>query len=260
MLQWILALPLLAPVDDDESGPDPEAVAAAVERLEKVFAAESVDEVASGIQSTRLVPAEEVVDLLVDRGLRHRERPVQRASIDVLGRLEHESALEALHRYLKRERKRLEDRGGLELLPPLLQAIARHGEESSIPVLVDRMFHAANRDVVRARILGLAMIRSPDSVAELIAIMRKSERRKVQPYMGDIRIALAVLTGQDLGTDQDRWNAWWNENRRTFRVPEQRPRLPEQIERRWRGYWGLPRVYDRQQRRERRGDDGDGRP
>ena len=114
------------------------------------------------------------------------------------------------------------------------------------------------REVVRARILGLAQIRTPASVEELFSIMRKTDRRRVQPHMGDFQLALVVLTGVDHGTDLDRWIGWWNESKKTLQVAEKPSPMPEELQNRWNRYWGLPRVYDRQKRRDQRGGDGGG--
>ena len=139
---------------------------------------------------------------------------------------------------------------------PLLKAIALHEDESSIEVLVDdALSKTIEREVVQARVLGLARIRTNESLEELFDIMRKVDRRKVQQRMKDIRLALVVLTHVDQGNDQDRWTAWWNDNKKTFEVPKVEPKLPRELGSRWSNYWGEQRQYDRQKRRGDRGDD-----
>ena len=254
----VLALPA-APfgMDDDEPGPSKEKVRAAVERLEEAFDAEKPDETVSGIQNAMTVAAPEVVAVLEKRGLAHEQLDVVRASIEALGLLDHEDALEVLTKFHKKERKELGERERQELNVPLLQAIARHGDEDSIPLLVEDMFRSPQKAIVQARILGLAQIRSRESVVELMSVMRKIDRKKIQGQMNNFRLAFIVLTGVDHGTSQDRWTAWWNDNKKTFTVAEAAPRMPEDLQNRWNRYWGLQRQYDRQKRRGDRGDDDD---
>ena len=253
--------PSLSPgaAQDDPPAPRPERVRAAVEALERAFDAETTAQVASGIQAAADVAAPEIVALLADRGLEDERQAVARASLEALGRLRCDEALEELHAYLKREKKALHKREKQALFPALLQAIARHGAEESIPLLVDDLFRTPGKEIVRARVLGLGNIRARGSVEELMGFMRKVDRRKVQPHMTEFRLALMILTGVDHGTDQDRWVAWWNEHKKTFAVPEKAPLLPEALQNRWNRYWGLPREYARQKRRtERGGGDGGG--
>ena len=56
--------------------------------------------------------------------------------------------------------------------------------------------------------------------------------------MPSARLALAVLTGVDKGTSKDAWQAWWKENKRSFRVAEQRPPLSKKLKAQWEAYWG----------------------
>ena len=266
MLSLTLALPLLfaAPQDDagKDAGPSKEAVAAAVERLAAAFDKEKPEEVAAALQAAAPVPHADVVALLEKRGLSHPHPDVLRATFEALGNLPGEAALEALHGHAKRNRKAL--RKNPELYVPLLQAIARHADPSSIDVLTRDLFGVPSREVIRARVLGLGRIRSARSVEELIGLMKKAGRNRVQPYMEDFRLALVILTHVDKGTSQDAWLAWWNASKKGYELPEGTPKLPERMQTRWDRYWGEPRRYQRQKRRGERGndpeDDGDAAP
>jgi HEAT repeats len=255
-LTLALALPLLLPfqrADEPQKGPTPEQVKASVARLEAALEKEEPEQIAAALQAAAPVPHPDVVKLLAKRGLGHGSREVQRAAIESLGRLEHSDALASLHKHAKRKRKQLRD--DLELYVPLLQAIARHGDESSISVLTKDLFINTDRTVIRARVLGLARIRSKKAVEAILDLMKKAGRNKVQPFMNDFQLALAVLTHVDQGTSQDLWLKWWNANKKTFEVQERAPKLPEAMQTRWDRYWGERPKYERQKRRGRRGND-----
>lgn len=253
------ARPEIAQEDDEakkKPAPTPEEIERSLAALKEAFEQETPDQIAGAIQTWKAVPAEAIVEELVDVGLAHEAQPVVLATIEALGYLEHEAALEALHKYLKRNAKRMRDREDAPKLAPTLLAIGRHGNEESIDLLIDDIFLEPKREVVRARLMGLANIRVKRSVEELCDLMRKIDRRKVQPYANDFRLALVVLTGVDRGTDLDRWVQWWNDNKKTYEVLEKAPQMPEELQTRWDRYWGLQRQYQRQKRRGERGDDG----
>ena len=259
MLHAALALALtLAPLQDPpRERAEPETSLAV---LAQAFAAESPAEIAALLQAAEPVAHPEVAVYLAEHGLRHDAQPVVLATIELLGTLQHPRALAELEEYYRRERKALRDRASQPLVAPLLRAIARHGDEGSIPLLAEDVFAVTEREVVRARILGLAHIRSVRSVEELFGLLRKVDRKRAQPHMGEFRLALMVLTGVDRGTDQDAWIAWWNDNKKSLRVPEAPPRLPAELQKAWNKHWGLRREYERQERRGERGGGDDGAP
>lgn len=245
-----------APDDEVAKPPSKEEIARSLAALKEAYAQETTDLVVGALQTWEGVPAAEIVAELVDVGLDHDEQPVVIGTIEALGHLQHPDALEALHKFLKRNAKRLRGREGAPEFAPLLMAIGRHANEASIEPLVDDIFLEPTREVVRARLMSLGNIRSPRSVEALCDLMRKVDRRKVQPYANDLRLALVVLTGVDRGTDLDRWVQWWNENKKSLEVLEKPPQMPEELQTRWDRYWGKPRQYQRQKRRGERGDDG----
>ncbi|MDA1266124.1 MAG: hypothetical protein O2816_13670 [Planctomycetota bacterium] len=263
MLSIPLALALVFPIAQDEDKPVPpskEVVKAAIERIEEAFAKETPDEIAASIQQLELLPHEDVIDALVDAGLTHKERDVVGASIQVLGMVKHDDALDALHGYYKKHKKNFKrdyEQGAL-----LLRSIALHENPDSIELLDDDVFEVKSTDLARARIYGLGRIRTNASLETLMGLLKKTDRRKVKNRMNDLRLALIILTHQDHGADQDAWVAWWNDNKKTFAVPGEMPRLTEELANRWGRYWGEPRQYERQKRRGERGDDpekdGDG--
>jgi len=257
MLHAALALALaLGPLQEPPAERPEPATSLAV--LAQAFAAESPAEVAAGLQAAEPAAHSEVAAYLAQHGLRHDAQPVVLATIELLGALQHPRALAELEDFYRRERKALRARAELPLLAPLLRAIARHGDERSIPLLAEDVLGVTEREVVRARVLGLGHIRSSRSVEELFGMLRKVDRKRVQPYMGEFRLALVVLTGVDRGTDYDAWIAWWNDSKKSLVVPRDPPRLPAELSRAWSKHWGLRREYERQERRGERGKD-DGR-
>ena len=248
-----LSLPPLQDPDQEKPGPTKEQVEAALEQLDTAFSKKEATEVYTALQSVQLVTHPDVIEVFVDTGLRHKHADVRRASIEALGSLRHEHALVGLHKHYKRKKKTLTK--DAEQFIPLLKAIALHEDESSVQILTDDIFSVRSPEVVKARILGLGKIRSQDSVEEIFDLMKKVDRRKVQPRMQDIRLALIVLTHVDQGTSQDMWLGWWNDNKKTFKLPKESPKLPKELANRWGRYWGEQRQYERQKRRGERGDD-----
>lgn len=253
LLALTLALPLTVPQDEDPKGPSREEVEATVQKLEAAFGKKEVEEISTALQSVRLVTHPDVIEVFVDEGLAHRNGDIRRASIEALGSLRHAESLAALHKHYKRKKKALAKEP--QQLTVLLKAIALHGDLTSIDLLADDVFSSRSPEVIKARILSLGKIRSAESVKQIFDLMKKVDRRKVQPRMQDIRVALVVLTHVDQGTSQDRWLSWWNENKKAYELPAQTPKLPKDLANSWGRYWGYQRQYDRQKRRDDRGND-----
>lgn len=217
--------------------PSEERVQAACAALEGAFG-EKADP-ASALEAVRAsigVPSPRVVALLESKGLRTEDPALRAAVVDALGRIPLPEALKALGEALKRDKK------ALQKDPPgyaaLLRAIARHGDPASIGVLTDELFQSPDRTVVTARILGLAQIRTRESVDELMRLMRSSPHRKIEDYMPDFRLALARLTGADKGASQELWGSWYGEHKNDPGVSPEPPELAPELQRRWDLYWG----------------------
>ena len=60
---------------------------------------------------------------------------------------------------------------------------------------------------------------------------RQSRRRRE-------RLALAVLSGQDLGTSKLPWIDWWRDAKKAFKVAAQHPRIAPELWAAWEEYWG----------------------
>lgn len=196
----------------------------------------SVEDGVRALRAAAEVVDARVIEVIDTKGLRHVDPAVRDAAVEVLGRMDHPDALKALHDALKRDKKEL------QVAPPryanLLRAIARHGKESSIPDLVEDAFQSSDHQLVTARILGLAHIRSPKSVDELLQLLRSSHRSWEGSQMPDFRLALAVLTGADKGTDRQLWINWYGDHKAKIAVAPVAPDLPPDLRKRWNSYWG----------------------
>ena len=237
------------PVSIQVEEPDPEQVKRVVTVLEQAFGKGDAAARIEALNQAVDVPHADVV-AVAKRGLKDKDETVVGATIECLRFLKHEDALTALHKAEKSNRKITKDD---ELHARLFKAIGQHGRSESIEILANDLFGHRAYGVVRARILGLGNIRHPDSVEELINLMNKASRKYVNPYMGDFRLALAVLTGRDEGKAVESWMRWWNDHKKKLEVRPEPPKLPRELQQRWDNYWGIDR---RAERRTKRGDRG----
>jgi len=251
VIGFVVAVVLVGPVQERRA-PDPKAVERAVERVEEALEAGDADGAVAAIGE-----ASEVVDAAVvaaiARGMRSRDREVREAVVGALRWMDHPDALGVLHRTLERDRALRKD---AELAAAVVKAIGQHANASSIPFLAEGAFKTPEREAIRARILGLGRIRDVAAVEALMRMMKTTPQRDVDRHMEDFRLALLVLTGTDQGPTSRRWLEWWDDERDGFRVTEELPSLPREVERKWNQYWGLEHGYGRAPRREDRGDRG----
>jgi HEAT repeat protein len=232
-----LAGSLAAPLAQKEkpAPPDPKQVEAAVKELDAAFKDGKPADRVAAIRKNHAIADAKVVNTIV-KGLKDADLEVQLAAVDALGRNEHPEALDDLHRFYKAEVKRLKD--DTRLMPMVIQAIGRQGNEKSIEILSDDIFAQRTFPAVKARLWGLANIRSKKSVDAILEMMNKVGNQKLQDYMVPIRVALLRLTGTDNGSDPQAWMAWWRKNDKTFEIPKDAPKMPELAEKAWNDYWG----------------------
>lgn len=246
-----LALLTFCALPQETDTPSTDEVKATVEAVEKALSkGETADRIAA-LSEASSVP-DTAVAKAVSKALRDKDESVQKAALESLRFMDHPEALKALHDcYKKNTSLRKND----SLSGVLLKAIGQHGDSSSIKVLADSPFSTVNGAAIRARILGLGNIRDKRSVEELVGLMKKISRRKIEPFMGEFRLAMVRLTGQDEGKSVDLWMKWWNNNKRTFKVAEVAPKMPRRDQENWDDYWGNPRRRERSQKRGDRGGD-----
>jgi len=173
----LLAAPLLLATSlpiEDEAVPDPRVVEQATADLERAFGKSG--KVADRLEMIELhgkVADKRVVKLLA-KGMKDKDVSVKLASIDALRQLDHPDVVPALHKTLKRDGKLVKDP---LLHGALLKAIGQHGDPKSVAVLSDGSMAGLSKPVAQARILGLGNIRSKESVAALMSMMKKTGGR-----------------------------------------------------------------------------------
>ncbi|MFM7297566.1 MAG: HEAT repeat domain-containing protein [Planctomycetota bacterium] len=222
-----LARPPLAPPDETTR-----ALEAALQRSRPALRAAALDLAPSGNDAAL---AAAIVPALSDP-----DEEVRKAALAALGRSTAPNALDAL---LERARA-----GAAELrahpreLATLLHALGRHADPRSLPALASDALHSLEPEPLRARILALGRIRARESVDALVALARALPFAEEQQVLHEVRLALAVLTGETPGRTVASMARWWSEQRATFVVPAELPTLPPALARRWRAAWDTPAV------------------
>jgi HEAT repeat protein len=238
MLHVLATLFLALPFQVEEPKPvDPAKKQTAISELTRAFDKEGGPEArAAAISRCHELVDPEVIGL-VRKGLDDKDERVVEAAVTALGALKHKSSLEALHGYLKREKKKLEAND--RLYPLLLKEIGRHGDEASIGLLADDAFDQRAYATAQARIMALGNIRSAKSIEALIDMSKKVGVHRMDGLRQDMRLALARLAGRDLGAVSTQWAAWWQDNKKGFEIAKTPPKLEPAMERQWMRYWGV---------------------
>ncbi len=251
------------PYYKDGDQPAPPTMRSPITRIENP-SKEQVEEAADGIREAFKTKSEDVIVVALERwggvldkrvvhelaaGMRSRDRGTKMMAIEVLGWTKYGPALKQLHREFRRSKtKWTKDE---DMFAELLQAIGRHGDKSSVKVLSKSPFKALTLATGRARILGLANVRDKSAVEALIKgtqLAGDNPPRSWRP-MGDkrftkeFRIALTILTGEEMGQELEAWRQWWRTNKRTFKMSPTRPEIPDWMRKTWDEYWNEP-YYD----------------
>lgn len=258
MIAFLLTLALLAPQAGEKAkpagkAPSAEEVARAESALESAFRSGDVRGIEAALEASQAVPHPSVVKR-IERGLADERREVRLAVLQALRWIDQTEAVQALHRAAK-QRELMKDP---ELAGAILRGIGQHADPSSIEVLARDPFEPNDHACRRARIFGLARIRTVAALEALLGLLAITNNgplaeRRIQAQMDDMRIGLVVLTGVDQGLSPELWEAWWRKNKKGFVPPEEFPTLAKEMRQQWDGFWGLPRIYERETRREDRG-------
>jgi hypothetical protein len=249
-----LLLAALAPFvqqDGQTKGPDPARVAEVRLALEEAFRSGDEARIREALEATRSLPEGGLVKL-VARGLADPRKDVRLATLMTLRWIEHKAALECLERAWE-ERKRWKDP---ELDLAVLRGIGQHASPSSVALLARDPFDPSDHACWRARIFGLARIRSRPALEALFTLLGATSGagvRRVQPLMADVRVALILMTSVDQGLAPERWERWWRENKKDFRIAPEEPLLPAELREPWDRFWGLSTPQGHERRREDRG-------
>ncbi|MCC7010988.1 MAG: HEAT repeat domain-containing protein [Planctomycetes bacterium] len=233
-----LCLSLALAVQSPTPAPaDPKAIETAVAELSAAFGKDGTPAARAEAIQKHVGAVDGRVIELVAKGLADKEATVVTAAVDALGHMRHPSALDALQGYLRREKKKLAD--DTALLPQVFKAIGRHGSASSIDLLKDDPFDQRAYAAAQARIMSLGNIRATAAVEALVDLSKLVGPNRMDGLRNDFRVALAQLTGQDLGPESSAWQKWWQDNKKTFQVQKEAPKLDGILQRQWQRYWGL---------------------
>jgi len=224
--------------------PSAEEVAAVVSPLKAALATDDETTTVEAIHAAADVDDKDVVELLA-RAAADSSHAVASAALEALGENRHPDALKALHRRFKVDKVLREDE---TMFVTLLRAIGRHADPSSVSLLMEDPFDHLTLEVGRARIMGLAKIRSKDSVKELVRAMTLaspgSSRRSIgaaqEPFMRWGAAAMSILTGADAGRTKAEWLDWWRKHGDKLEVSTTPPRVPASARKEWEDFWGEP--------------------
>jgi hypothetical protein len=222
------------PQDPPAPKDDPARAAA----IEQTLASGKVAEKLALLRAQKDSESAEIVKA-VGKALADADVGVRVEAIEALARAKHGSALELLLAYHKEHRKAL--RADEVVLPKLLRAIARSGDERAVDVLADDVQGQLKPATLSARILGLGRVRSKRAADALVRVMGTIGFAEQQRHLEDFRLTFVVLTGSDQGRTFEAWSSWWSKNRESFALPRETPKLSAADQERWNAYWaGAP--------------------
>jgi len=256
MYALILSLSLLSPVQDPEvKPPSKERVEQAIEELEEAFGKKSDSEA----KMQAIILSSEVLhpDVIkwIAKGLKDKDDEVRAATIESLRYMEHPDANDVLVTTLRRDKKL---RKNPALYEALIKAVCQHADPKSFSLITEFKLNDETRGTLRARIYGIARFRTPEAVEKLFDVMKRGSKGRNHANMGEISMALMVLTGIDQGKSEAAWTRWWNDNKRGLEISPELPKLPKKTLASWSRYWGLELPEERRKSREERGDDPEG--
>jgi uncharacterized membrane protein YgcG len=222
--------------------PTKQEVQAALEALAKGLAQPAPEDQIAALEAARAVLAPELVEAIAE-ATGHQVPEVALAALDALGRMDFEPALAELLRLQKRAKKLNDDD---RLCAGLMRAIARYERENNLTLFSKAAFKTGKPQTTRACILAIGRVRTDRALEELMDMVHRSpvfpgpgkgQGQGNSANRAEFRLALAVLTGQDLGLDRRDWQAWWNKNRKSFHVASEEPELERQLANPWQSYW-----------------------
>lgn len=224
----ILSSCLLAvPQAVDKPDPSPTVAAQKINVAVKAAPAPAID----AIQSFGHV-ADALVTKAISKALRHSDSDVQAAAIKALRFNEDKSALAELLK--QRKHKKLV--GDVLLGPMYYLALGQHADIKALSALASNLRSTRRDDkTLQARVLALGRMRSRTSIETLIKFSLRRGK-----HNSDARLALAALTGKDLGKSSRAWAKWWADNRRRFKLSPTEKALPERLARTWNEVWQKP--------------------
>lgn len=174
-----------------------------------------------------------VVKALAD-GLKHTDPQVRLATLVALRFNADPAATEVLLKQ-KGNKKISED---VNCAEAFAYALGQKRDKRALPLLKDGLVATGdtNGKVMSAKLYALGRIRDEAS-CEILMDFMGSAVLKVEQYMVEIRISMAVLTGTDAGPAQRDWRTWWNDNKSKLKILDEEPPLPDAAQRKWTMMW-----------------------
>lgn len=223
---------------------------AAVEKLNEGLRSKEANVRQAALVDAAEAPYPEVIKTF-GKVLDDRSDDVAMIAAELLGRMGDEQALETLRRFATRRKKALAKKPGLQ--EEVLRAIGRHRSPKSTSLLIKGAFEEENSQIRRARVFAVANLRTEDAAKAIFSEMKKTDVKRLRGRLANVRPALIYLTGTDAGQDPARWLQWWESNRKTFKVPDQAPKLSGDYANQWARFWGDEMTYERRKKRSDRG-------
>gem|GEM_PF-3077161 len=106
------------------------------------------------------------------------------------------------------------------VLMPLYRALGRTGDRRAVRILDASAQENASVAVQASIAKGLGRIADKRAVDALLGLLKRAESSGSKGLSSAARRALLALTGAEAGSSAADWEAWWRENRRTFRFPD----------------------------------------
>lgn len=252
------APPAALPQDDDEDEETPaerkrrldREAKAAVKALEKGLRSKERSERLARLADAAEVVHPRVIDAIADV-LEDDDPDVARRAVEYLGTMRHPDSVKALVKFAKRNEDDLEADPSLEVL--VVRAVGLHEDPDRIEWLAERALTAEDYEVRRMRVYAIARLRTPEALRATLDLMEKTDVRKIQGRMRELRTALIWMTGTDQGQRPQAWFEWAREQGRKLELPKDPPRLVEEREREWYRAWAERPPERRQKKRGDRG-------
>ncbi|KAA3609417.1 MAG: hypothetical protein DWQ01_08780 [Planctomycetota bacterium] len=210
--------------------------------------------VAVNILKNQGVVADKVVVKAVGGGFSHKDPAVRLEALRALRFNEDKYALSQLLK-IGKDKKLMDDP---KFAAEYYMALGQKGDSKAISTIVKNLvLDNGGNQVTKARLISLGKIRDKKSVEELMSFMVQGKARRQNPYMKEISVSLVILTGE-MYRARDQWQAWWNDNKRTFKVAKEPAALPKNEQRKWDMLWRHPDEIKERMNQRRGGKDKDG--
>ncbi len=251
MTSFLLALVLAAsaqePTPAVEKAPTPEEAAAAIAEALKgddVALAQGVLKNQGTIESPLVVDA-------IAPALKHADPLLRAAAVMALRFNKNPSATEVLLKQ-KGNKKLLDEPACAEAY---MYALGQKRDKRALPILKEGLVvtGSIHGKVLTAKLYALGRIRDKES-CEILMDFLNSAVFRVEQYMVEVRMSMAVLTGMDQGEDRRDWLKWWNDSKSKLKMIAEEPPLPDAAaKRKWTSLWMSPEEIEaeRKARREK---------